>query len=228
MTQMTQIARAVFGTRYVAAPHRGRRGLALAVRARHVVTHRPRARAGGAGRARRRQLARAQDATSAGSACNSAAGGSSSRTCASTACCRRATPWLVAKRIDVSLTWGALLHREVLLDSIEMSDWRMVVETFPDGRQTFPRVNGPPRPPRTGPAPVVTTLQYVRATRGEFVVRGLRRAVGRGDAQHRRHRRQARRLPRHGALHRRDRHHPELRADERRHVGDLQDCERPG
>ncbi|MDH4065107.1 MAG: hypothetical protein OEW19_11960, partial [Acidobacteriota bacterium] len=80
-------------------------------------------------------------------------------------------PWLVAKRIEVSLTWGALLHREVLLDTIEMTGWRMVVETFPDGRQTFPRVTGPPRPPRTGPAPVVTTAQYVRASAGEFVFR---------------------------------------------------------
>lgn len=77
-------------------------------------------------------------------------------------------PWLVAKRIDVSLDWTALLHREVLLDSIEMSDWKMVVESFPDGRQTFPRLTGPPRPPRTTPRPVVTTLQYVRAHRGEL------------------------------------------------------------
>jgi len=79
-------------------------------------------------------------------------------------------PWLVAKRIEVSLTWGALLGREVLLDDIEMTDWRMVVESFPDGRQTFPRVTGPPRAPRTGPRLVVTTLQYVRAHRGELVI----------------------------------------------------------
>ena len=79
-------------------------------------------------------------------------------------------PWLTAQRIEVSLTWGALLGREVLLDEIEMTDWRMVIESFPDGRQTFPRVTGPPRPPRTGPSPVVTTLQYVRAHRGELVV----------------------------------------------------------
>jgi hypothetical protein len=79
-------------------------------------------------------------------------------------------PWLVAKRIDVSLTWGALFGREVLLDEIEMTDWRMVIESFPDGRQTFPRVTGPPRAPRTGPSPVVTTLQYVRAHRGELVI----------------------------------------------------------
>ena len=78
-------------------------------------------------------------------------------------------PWLVAKRIDVSLDWLALLHREVLLESIEMIDWKMVVESFPDGRQTFPRLTGPPRQPRTGPPIVVTTMQYVRAHRGELV-----------------------------------------------------------
>lgn len=78
-------------------------------------------------------------------------------------------PWLVAKRIDVSLTWSALFGREVLLDSIEMTDWRMVVESFPDGRQTFPRLTGPPRPPRTDPRLVVTTMPYVRARRGELV-----------------------------------------------------------
>ncbi len=77
-------------------------------------------------------------------------------------------PWLVAKRIEVSLTWRALLRREVLLDSIEMTDWKMVVESFPDGRQTFPRLTGPPRKPRTGPPLVVTTMQYVRAHRGEL------------------------------------------------------------
>lgn len=80
-----------------------------------------------------------------------------------------ARPWLVAKRVDVSLTWGALWHREVLIDTIEMSDWRMVVESFANGRHNWPRVNGPPRAPRTTPRPVVTTVQYVRATGGEFV-----------------------------------------------------------
>ncbi len=81
-----------------------------------------------------------------------------------------ARPWLVAKRVDVSLTWNALIRREVLLDSIRMADWTMVVETFPDGRHNWPRLNGPPRAPRTGPRPVVTTMQYVQATRGEFVL----------------------------------------------------------
>jgi hypothetical protein len=78
-------------------------------------------------------------------------------------------PWLVAKRIEISLTWWALVNREVLFDSVQMTDWRMVVETFGDGRHNWPRVNGPPRPPSTRPRPVVSTLQYVRAGRGEFV-----------------------------------------------------------
>ncbi len=78
-------------------------------------------------------------------------------------------PWLVAKRIDVSLTWSALVRREVLLETIEMTDWRMTVESFPDGRQTFPRLSGPPRRPRTGPPPVVTTMRYVHAQRGELI-----------------------------------------------------------
>jgi autotransporter translocation and assembly factor TamB len=80
-----------------------------------------------------------------------------------------ARPWLVAKRIEVSLTWRALFNREVLLDSVDMSDWKMVVESFANGRHNWPRLNGPPRPPRTGPRVVVTTMQFVRATRGEFV-----------------------------------------------------------
>jgi hypothetical protein len=82
-----------------------------------------------------------------------------------------AEPWLVASRIEVAITWGALFNREVLIDNVEMTNWRMVVETFPNGRHTFPRVTGPPRPPRQGPPPVVTTVQYVLASRGEFVFR---------------------------------------------------------
>jgi len=80
-----------------------------------------------------------------------------------------ARPWLVAKRIDISLTWGALVNREVLFDSVQMTDWRMVVESFGDGRHNWPRLAGPPRQPSGRPRPVVSTLQYVRASRGEFV-----------------------------------------------------------
>ena len=78
-------------------------------------------------------------------------------------------PWLVAKRISISLTWGALWNREVLVDSVEMADWKMLVESFPNGRHNWPRLNGPPRPERPDqPSRVVTTMKFVRATRGEF------------------------------------------------------------
>ncbi|MSO56417.1 MAG: hypothetical protein EXQ55_05775 [Acidobacteria bacterium] len=71
-------------------------------------------------------------------------------------------PFLHAKRIDVSLTWDAMWHREILLDSIEMSDWQMVVEQWAGGRHNFPKFNsGGAR--RT----FVTTMQYVRTRRGQ-------------------------------------------------------------
>ena len=67
-----------------------------------------------------------------------------------------------------------------------MTDWQMVVESFPDGRQTFPRLTGPPRPPRTGPRLVVTTHAVrARASRRAGVQR-LRIGLARGRAQPRR------------------------------------------
>ena len=73
-------------------------------------------------------------------------------------------PHLQAKSIVVSLSWPALMNREVLLDSIDMSDWNMLVEQFADGRHTFPRYTHGP----SGPRRFTTTLAYVRASRGQF------------------------------------------------------------
>ena len=69
----------------------------------------------------------------------------------------------------------------------------MYVETFPDGRHSFPRFT--PRQPR-GPSAWTTTLQYVRAHRGEFayedhgtpwsvVTRNLDVTVARPDTEYR-------------------------------------------
>ncbi len=79
-----------------------------------------------------------------------------------------ARPWLEAKRVGISLTWQGLWNREVLVNDVHMSDWKMVVESFAGGKHNWPRLGGPPRPPRTSPRLVVTTLQFVQATRGEF------------------------------------------------------------
>ena len=75
------------------------------------------------------------------------------------------TPFFTAKRITASMLWRTLPARRVVLDNIEIVDWRMLVEYLPDGRISFPRINRSPTGGRSG---WTTTLQYVRAHRGEF------------------------------------------------------------
>jgi hypothetical protein len=80
-------------------------------------------------------------------------------------------PFLTATRIEVSMPWSTLFDRRVVFDTIQMTDWNMYVETFPssrefpNGRHNFPRFTrgGPRRQSQW-----TTTLQYVRASRGEF------------------------------------------------------------
>ena len=72
-------------------------------------------------------------------------------------------PFFTAKRIDVSLAWEAMLRREVLLDSIEMADWHMVIEQWPGGVHSFPKIN---MGGGGGPRRFVTTMPYVRTHRG--------------------------------------------------------------
>ncbi len=74
-------------------------------------------------------------------------------------------PFLVAKLIEVSMPWSTLFNRRLVFDAIEMTDWQMYVETNPDGTVSFPSfTRGGPR----GPSRWTTTLQWVRAHRGEF------------------------------------------------------------
>jgi TamB, inner membrane protein subunit of TAM complex len=77
-------------------------------------------------------------------------------------------PFLTAKRIDVVLPWWSALRGEILIRSVSMTDWKMVIETFPNGRHSFPRFIPERREPR-GPRRWVTTLQIVEASRGEFL-----------------------------------------------------------
>ncbi len=97
-------------------------------------------------------------------------------------------PFFQAERLTISTAWGPLLRGEVLVDAVELSGWRMLVEGFADGRQTFPRFvpraddaerGGPSSPPgEAGGASldegdagrrIVTTVQRLRAYDGEFV-----------------------------------------------------------
>jgi hypothetical protein len=78
-------------------------------------------------------------------------------------------PWLVAERVELALTWKALLGRELLFDTANLSDWTLTIESYANAIHNWPRLTGPPRP--EGPRLVTTTLQHVRATRGHLVVR---------------------------------------------------------
>jgi hypothetical protein len=79
-------------------------------------------------------------------------------------------PFLTAKRIYVNLPWWSIFSGELIVSDVDMSDWNMLVETFPDGRHNFPRFGGPPRdkskPP--GPKRFTTTVKSVIARRGQF------------------------------------------------------------
>ena len=78
-------------------------------------------------------------------------------------------PFLHAKSIVVQLPWWTAFKRHLIIESVEMTDWEMVVETLPGGKHNFPRVKGPPRPPSTGPKTFFTTLRSVVASRGHFL-----------------------------------------------------------
>jgi len=75
-------------------------------------------------------------------------------------------PFLTAKRIEIAFPLSALLHRELLFESVRMTSWRMRVETWPNGEHSFPRFTR--GGPRQGPRRFVTTVRSVRATDGEF------------------------------------------------------------
>jgi len=93
-------------------------------------------------------------------------------------------PFLTAEQITLSTTWSALLHGEFLADSVSMTNWRMVAESFADGTQSFPAFVRQSDEAELEPAAVtsplegdpevdatrrfVTTLQFLHATDGEF------------------------------------------------------------
>ena len=94
-------------------------------------------------------------------------------------------PFLTAERIVVSIDWLALRRREILVESAEMTGWRMLSESFADGTQSFPsfvsqdaEAEEPvePDPPTTdtsgedGAWRFVTTFPYVRLHQGEFIL----------------------------------------------------------
>ena len=75
-------------------------------------------------------------------------------------------PFFTARRISLHVPWWSLVTRELVVESVEIADWYMTVETFRDGRHNFPRFTR--ENARPGPRRFVTTVRSVRATRGTF------------------------------------------------------------
>jgi TamB, inner membrane protein subunit of TAM complex len=78
-------------------------------------------------------------------------------------------PFFTAKRLEIGINWATAIRRkpEILITSVEMTDWHMLVEKWP-GRNNFPKLVDNSKP-STGPRRFTTTLKYLRAWRGEFI-----------------------------------------------------------
>ena len=108
-------------------------------------------------------------------------------------------PFLKARKIEVILPWWTIFTRQLIVESVEMTDWDMVVETwpsspaFPRGRHNFPKFTRESK--SNGPKRFTTTVRSILASRGSFVYddhgtpwsiasQGLRVSVTRGIADH--------------------------------------------
>src|SRR6267378_1722458 len=76
-------------------------------------------------------------------------------------------PFFTAKRISIAMDWATAMRRrpEFLITSVEMTDWQMLVEKWENGHN-MPRFTRDDQP--QGPKRFTTTVQYLRASRGQF------------------------------------------------------------
>ena len=75
-------------------------------------------------------------------------------------------PFLTAKTITVEVPWWTIFSKKLIIESVAMTDWHMVVETYANGRHNFPKFT--PKTPSKGPRRFTTTLRSVVALRGAF------------------------------------------------------------
>jgi TamB, inner membrane protein subunit of TAM complex len=75
-------------------------------------------------------------------------------------------PFFKAKTITVKLPWWSIINRELVIESVAMTDWEMVIETW-QGRHNFPKVT--PKTKRQGPPAFITTVKSVVASRGHLI-----------------------------------------------------------
>ena len=84
-------------------------------------------------------------------------------------------PFLTAKTITVEVPWWTIFSKKLIVESVEMTDWDMVVETYANGRHNFPKFTR--KTPSKGPSRFTTTLRSVVALRGGVHLRRPRDAV---------------------------------------------------
>ncbi len=112
-----------------------------------------------------------------------------------------ATPFFHARRIVVTMPWWTiLLRREIFIESVVLSDWRMLIETY--ARRRAQLHQDPAAPALEGPRRFMTTVQLVRAERGEFTYQDYGAPWSTVAREARHHHREASRLPRRGAIRR--------------------------
>jgi hypothetical protein len=103
----------------------------------------------------------------------------------------RDRPFLKAKSITVKFPWWTVFSRKLVVESIALTDWEMVVESWPGGRHNFPKLT--PKNRSQGPRRFTTTVRSVVASRGHFtyddhgtpwstIARNLTVRLGRNDA----------------------------------------------
>jgi hypothetical protein len=74
-------------------------------------------------------------------------------------------PFFTAKHLELTLDWSTAIRREFTVSAVEMTDWQMLVEKWPN-RHNFPKFTGNEGPP--GPKRFTTTLKDFRGSRGQF------------------------------------------------------------
>jgi hypothetical protein len=76
-------------------------------------------------------------------------------------------PFMKAKKITVKIPWWSIFRRELIVESVVLTDWEMVIESWPGGRHNFPKVT--PKNKSTGPRRFTTTVKWVDAARGHLI-----------------------------------------------------------
>jgi hypothetical protein len=78
-------------------------------------------------------------------------------------------PFFTARRLSVGVPWWRVLRtREILIESIELSDWVMLIEDFEKGGNNFIHIPTPKKKGKDQPGRIRTTLKYVHAGRGRL------------------------------------------------------------